>query len=192
MLLLTDRSQLPPGRTLEDTLHRCLEAGAGAVVVRELDLPEPERAALVGLVVAAGAEAIAAHRPAGACDAVLQPLSALPGMHSASRAQRCKRRGASCHSAAEVHAVAGQGVDFATLSPFALTASKPGYGPPLPRSEYDAAAAAGIPVYALGGVTPANAADALAAGASGVAVMGEVMRADDPGAVVRRLLEAVR
>lgn len=185
MLLLTDRTQLPPGRTLEDTLHRCLEAGAGAVVVRELDLTEPERAALVGQVVAAGAEAIAAHRPAGACDAVLLPLSALAGM-------RHQRLGASCHSASEVHAVAGQGVDFATLSPFAPTASKPGYGPPLPRSEYDAAASAGIPVYALGGITPANAADALAAGASGIAVMGEVMRADDPGAVVRRLLEAVR
>jgi thiamine-phosphate pyrophosphorylase len=42
-------------------------------------------------------------------------------------------------------------------------------------------------VYALGGIGPAQAAACLAAGASGVAVMGVVMRAEDPSAVVRSL-----
>jgi thiamine-phosphate pyrophosphorylase len=46
-------------------------------------------------------------------------------------------------------------------------------------------------VYALGGVTPATAAACLAAGAVGVAVMGSVMRAPDPGAVVRALISEV-
>jgi thiamine monophosphate synthase len=47
-------------------------------------------------------------------------------------------------------------------------------------------------VFALGGITAANAAQARAAGAYGVAVMGAVMRADDPGAVVAALLGEVR
>jgi thiamine-phosphate pyrophosphorylase len=48
-----------------------------------------------------------------------------------------------------------------------------------------------VPVLALGGVDAANAASAREAGAHGVAVMGCVMRAADPAAVVRRLLREV-
>ncbi|GAA0970329.1 Thiamine-phosphate synthase [Nocardioides aquaticus] len=54
-----------------------------------------------------------------------------------------------------------------------------------------APAAAGVPVYALGGIDATNAADFRTAGADGVAVMGAVMRADDPAAVVEQLLGAV-
>jgi thiamine-phosphate pyrophosphorylase len=53
-------------------------------------------------------------------------------------------------------------------------------------------ARAPLPTYALGGIDHRNAADALAAGASGVAVMGAVMRAADPAAEVARLLKVLR
>ena len=49
-----------------------------------------------------------------------------------------------------------------------------------------------IPVYALGGIDPSNAREAIDAGAHGVAVMGGVMRADHPAAVVQRLLQEVQ
>jgi thiamine-phosphate pyrophosphorylase len=47
--------------------------------------------------------------------------------------------------------------------------------------------ASGLPAVGIGGVTPANAAEVAATGA-GVAVLGAVMRAAEPGDVVRRIL----
>jgi thiamine-phosphate pyrophosphorylase len=46
-------------------------------------------------------------------------------------------------------------------------------------------------IYALGGVTAENAAGCVAAGAAGVAVMGGVMAARDPGAAVEAYLAAL-
>ena len=96
--------------------------------------------------------------------------------------------GRSCHRAAELRDAATEGCTYATLSPIFPSASKPGYGPGLgPAALQDAA----LPVLALGGVTASNAGDCLAAGAAGVAVMGEIMRAEDPAQVVAALLDAL-
>lgn len=181
LLLLTDRSQLRLGRGLLRTLRECVDAGATHVVLRELDLPPEQRAALAVAVADTGATVIAAHN--------LLPGSA--GVHLPAAAPMALGEGLvgrSCHSAEEVRRAAAEGATYCTLSPFAASPSKPGYGPPI-----DAADLAGreVPVYALGGITAANAADALAAGAHGVAVMGEVMRSPDPAATLARLLEAV-
>jgi thiamine monophosphate synthase len=89
-----------------------------------------------------------------------------------------------CHSVGEVQAAVGRA--FVTISPVAPTRTKPGYGPPLGVEGVRAAvhAAGAMPVFALGGVTPANAPDFLAVGAYGVAVMGPVLRSADPARVV--------
>ena len=101
--------------------------------------------------------------------------------------------GASAHSAAEAGALLRAGADYVTLSPVFLTASKPGYGPALGvEGLASAAAQAPGPILALGGVTAGNAALCLSAGAHGVAVMGEVMRAADPQAAVDAILGAMR
>ena len=52
--------------------------------------------------------------------------------------------------------------------------------------------AGSVPVLALGGIDAQNAAAMRNAGAHGVAVMGAVMRADDPGAAFGRIAQAVR
>jgi thiamine-phosphate pyrophosphorylase len=93
-----------------------------------------------------------------------------------------------CHCVAEVEAAAD--ADFLTISPVAPTLSKPGYGPPLGVAGVRAAveAAGPVPVFALGGVTAKNARSFREAGAYGVAVMGAVLRADDPRAVVAELV----
>jgi 8-oxo-dGTP diphosphatase len=80
--------------------------------------------------------------------------------------------GASCHDASELEHAAGGGADFATLSPVAATASHPGaqaLGWPRFQALADAAA---LPVYALGGMAPAQAGEARLHGAQGVAGIG--------------------
>jgi len=201
LILLTDRSQLRLGRGLVRTVAECAEAGLTHVVLRELDLSDAQRAALAGELAAIGVTVIAAHTPlAGAAgvhlraaavaggNTLLPPVEGrcidrLPG------ATACyPLRGRSCHTRAEVTAAAADGFAYATLGPFAATASKPGYGPALPPEAY---ADRPIPVYALGGIDPANAELAMDAGAHGVAVMGAVMRAASPKSVVRDLLTVV-
>ncbi len=187
LFVLTDRTQLPGGRHLEDVIERCVESGAGAVVVRELDLPASQRVALVAHTAATGALTVSAR----------QLLPGADGIHLAA-GQRAPEDapalvGRSCHSCSEVRRAAGAGTAYLTISPVAATSSKPGYGPAIGTEGVRRAveAAGTTPVLALGGIDPTLAGAARQAGAHGIAVMGEVMRADDPGAVVRRLLAEV-
>ncbi|MQA82458.1 MAG: thiamine phosphate synthase [Streptosporangiales bacterium] len=187
LLVLTDRRQLPSGRTVAETVARCAEAGLTAVVLRELDLTEARRAGL--------AADLAEHVRVVSARTL---LTRAVGIHLGSRqprgdAGKAPFHGRSCHDEAEVDRAAAEGTSYVTISPVATSASKPGYGPALGVAEVRraVAAAAGVPVYALGGVDPGNAAGLREAGAHGVAVMGAVMRTPDPAAMVARLLEEV-
>ncbi len=53
------------------------------------------------------------------------------------------------------------------------------------------ARAVSIPVVGIGGVNASNAASVVQVGAAGIAVVSAIMKATDPGNVVRRLLEAM-
>ena len=179
LVVATDRSQLPSDRDLVTTIGACLDAGLSTVILRELDLPRSDRAVLATELSALGARVIAAHEALPTCVGVQLPARA-PARNGV--------WGRSCHSSADVATAAAEGASWATLSPFAPTASKPGYGPPIERSAY---AGHAIPTYALAGVTPTNADRAIRAGAHGVVVMGSVMRSDRPGAVITELLRAI-
>lgn len=184
LLILTDRHQAT--RPLVDVVRAAVNGGARAVVMREKDLPRPERARLANqlrpIVADAGAVLVVASDPTIPAD----------GVHLAARdhlpAARPALVGRSCHSPAGLRAAAEEGCDWATLSPIFPSPSKPGYGPALGTT---ALAGAPLPVYALGGVDAGRAAACVAAGAAGVAVMGGVMRAEDPAAVVATLLAAL-
>lgn len=187
LLVVTDRAQAAAaGRTLKQVLRQAVCGGARAVVVRERDLPPQERAELVrwacALLAAAGGLVIVAAPGTGRGAGLQLPAAA------AVPATRPPLLGRSCHSAAELRDAALEHCDYATLSPVFASASKPGYGPALGTA---ALADGRLPVYALGGVTVANAGACLAAGAAGVAVMGAVMRAVDPAAAAAGLLAAL-
>lgn len=179
LLVLTDRSQLSPGRCLRVQMALCRDAGLTHVVLRELDLLDPQRERLAADLADLGLMVIAARRD----------LVAAAGVHLAAHQPAAPGTfGRSCHDRAEVARAAAEGARWATLSPYTTSASKPGHGPPLPPGAFTDLP---VPTFALGGVSPANACAAREAGAHGVAVMGAVMRAPDPGAVVAALLEAV-
>lgn len=189
LLLLTDRAQLPPGRDLVETVSRCVDAGLSAVVVRELDLDLGERHDLVAAIAGLGVRVMAARRWCTAAHGI-HLAADQPGAD----AVQAPFHGRSCHDGKEVVRAVEGGASYVTLSPVAVTASKPGYGPPVgTRGVRRAADLAGkVPVFALGGVDVGNAAAMRAAGAHGVAVMGAVMRAEDPAVVVARIQEEVR
>jgi thiamine-phosphate diphosphorylase len=185
LLLLTDRTQTP-GRPLVEVVGDAVAGGARAVLLREKDLPPAARAALAATLAAV-------LRPvAGTLLVASSGAAAADGVHLAADdpfpTPRAALVGRSCHRVVELANAAAEGCSYATLSPIFASASKPGYGPTLGES---ALGDPPLPVYALGGVTASNAGRCLAAGAAGVAVMGAVMRADDPARVVAELLDAI-
>jgi thiamine-phosphate pyrophosphorylase len=197
LLVISDRSQAR--RPLAEVAAACFAGGCRWFSLREKDMPAVERRALLGEIVALG-------RASGATVMVHDDLAAAlaagaGGVHLPAGADPAAARarlprgliGASAHGAAEAAALSAAGADYVTVSPVFLTDSKPGYGPALGLDGLAAAvAAAGGPVVALAGITPANAAACVAAGAAGVAAMGEVMRAADPEATVRALIAAIQ
>ncbi|HEX3885645.1 MAG TPA: thiamine phosphate synthase [Stellaceae bacterium] len=194
LLVISDRTQAR--RPLTEVAAAAFAGGCRWFSLREKDLSPPERRALL-------AELIALGRPFGATVGVHDDISAalstgagavhLPGGGDpkAARARLPNALiGVSAHDAGEAAAMIAAGADYVTISPIFLTDSKPGYGPALGLDGLAAAVAlANGPVVALAGITPANAASCLAAGAAGIAVMGEIMRADDPERVVRDLVD---
>jgi len=223
LLVVTDAASTG-GRDLLDVVAAAVEGGARAVLLRDKQLPRPQRARLArqladlltplgGVLLISAVPAVAPGAlhgeprtapsdpgpgrgtPRGVTGgAVPAPDpdpdpgvrlgaadSACIGVHlgaaDAFPVARPRLVGRSCHGRAEVAAAAAEGCDYALLSPIFPTASKPGYGPALGTG---ALADHPLPVWALGGIEPGNAASCLAAGAAGVAVMGALMRAEDP------------
>lgn len=78
---------------------------------------------------------------------------------------------ASCHDRAEIVRAAELGVDFAVLSPVRATASHPGAQPLGWQRFWSLTETAKLPVYALGGLGPADLPMAWAHGAQGVAAI---------------------
>ncbi|MDT0274332.1 thiamine phosphate synthase [Blastococcus goldschmidtiae] len=178
LVVVTDHTQT--SRPLPDVVAAAVTAGARAVLLRDKDLPLPERRALAGelrtrldpvggLLIWGGAT--------GAPEGTAVHLSAT----DAFPAERPPLVGRSCHSAAELARAAAEGCDWVFLSPVFPTSSKPGYGPALGLDGLAALVPGAPPVLALGGVRPEDVPGCLAAGAHGVAVMGAVMR--DPTVV---------
>jgi thiamine-phosphate pyrophosphorylase len=100
--------------------------------------------------------------------------------------------GVSLHSITEAEMLDPDVIDYAIAGPAFETPSKPGYGPEIGRKGLaEIAAAARVPILAIGGLNAARAAEVLAVGPAGIAVMGSIMRSPDPGREVRALVAIV-
>jgi thiamine-phosphate pyrophosphorylase len=124
---------------------------------------------------------------AAGADGVHLPSAGLPPAEARRLLGPAALVGVSCHSTDDVARARDGGASFATLSPLYDTPSKRAYGPPLGLEPLRTAAALGLPLVALGGLTPARAGEARAAGAAGVAVIRAWLDAPDPAAAVRAL-----
>lgn len=82
------------------------------------------------------------------------------------------------------------GVDYIGAGPVRATPTKPDHAPPTGWAGLARiVAAAGLPAYAIGGIKPGDAAQVRATGCAGMAVVSAVVRADDPEAATRALVD---
>jgi thiamine-phosphate pyrophosphorylase len=181
LLAISDRASL--GTPLADWLRALGEAGVGAVQIREKDLDDralhelarlareilpPSTRLLVNgrldVALAAGADGV--HLPADGVP--IAPLRARfgPGVLI----------GRSTHTVAEVERARDEGADYVTFGPVWETPGKEG---PAGTAGLARAAAAGLPVYALGGVTLDRFGELAAAGAAGAAAIRLFQRPAD-------------
>jgi len=92
----------------------------------------------------------------------------------------------------DAEAANAAGADYAGIGPFFKTGSKPDAGEPLGAEGFSRLAAQiGIPAVAIGGVTAENAAQAIAAGAAGVALIAGIFASSDPEEAARRVRSAI-
>jgi thiamine-phosphate diphosphorylase len=88
--------------------------------------------------------------------------------------------GRSIHSLATAVSAEAEGADYVVAGTVFASPSHPGQPPAGLEYLREICGHLSIPVLAIGGITPANAAACLRAGAAGVAVLSPVMRAADP------------
>lgn len=96
--------------------------------------------------------------------------------------------GRSAHSLKEAETAVGEGCDFLVVGNVYPTSSHPGRSPQ-GLALLQSTAGLGVPVIAIGGITPERAAEVHRAGAYGVAAISALWRAGDSAAAALALLE---
>jgi thiamine-phosphate pyrophosphorylase len=182
--LVTDRRRRPP----IEQAREAAEAGVDLIQIRERDLDAAALASLVVRVVeltrGSSTRVIVNDRldVAMTCgaDGVHLRGDSIPPQRARSIVPQGFLIGRSVHGKDEALAVAPD-VDYLVAGTVFPTASKPGRIDVLgPSGLASIARAVGVPVLAIGGVTPDRAGDVASAGAAGIAVLGLFADADRP------------
>jgi thiamine-phosphate pyrophosphorylase len=99
--------------------------------------------------------------------------------------------GLSTHSETQAAAAQAAGADYVAVGSMFPTTSKPEFqlvGPALARKVRPLVR---VPLIGIGGITPDNVGEVIAAGCDGVAVISAVCAAPDPAAAARRFISAI-
>ncbi len=193
---ITDSNRCTP-TPLTDVISELLDVGVTAIQLREKEMIDEELMDLAQAIaelcrnykaklfvntnirVACNAGAAGVHLPASAKSARVVKA----------RIDKHFYVGCSVHSIEAAEKREAEGADFLTYSPIYPTVSKPGYGPAVGLGSLrEITSRFKLPVFALGGITPARVAECLAAGAFGVAVMSGVMAPKNSGKQAKHYL----
>jgi thiamine-phosphate pyrophosphorylase len=187
------------GRDLDDILAAAIAGGAQMIQLREKTEPS-------GTIFALAQKLLARCRAAGVPFIVndrvdLAVAVEADGVHLGQedlppRAARALMKpgmilGLSTHSEEQAAAAQAAGADYVAVgSMFPTTTKRIKHlvGPALARR---ARPLVRVPLVGIGGITPENVAEVIAAGCDGVAVISAVGAAPDPAAAARRFVEAI-
>ncbi len=198
--VITDR-RLARGRSHEEIAAAAVAGGATVVQLRDKELTTRQLAD-------AAARMLAVLRPAGVplvindradvalavdADGVHVGPDDLPVEVARRILGPSRLVGASAGTVEEAVQAERQGADYLGVGSVFETSSKSDAGPPIGvEGLRRIVQAVRLPVVAIGGITHANAAQVIRAGAAGVAVISAVVAASDIAAATRSLVEVVR
>ena len=196
VMLVTDRHACGD-RRLEEVVAAAVEGGVNVVQLREKDLPGADLYHLARkLRGAVGTRALLLVNEridvalAVDADGVQLGAAGLP-CEVARGLLPEKLIGRSVHDTARAADAVAQGADLLLVGTMFASRSHPGTPPNGPTLVRKIATLTTLPLIGIGGITAANAAQVIAAGASGVAVISEVVAALDPREAAARLVAAV-
>ncbi len=159
-----------------DWLEKLARAGVDGVQIREKGLADRDLFELTRRarqVLPAGVRLLVNGRldiaVAAGADGAHLPSTGLPVAALRRRFGAAVLIGRSTHRPDEVERARQEGADYVSFGPVYATPSKARYGPPAGLERLSRAAALGLPIYALGGVTIARLSEVAAAGAAGAA-----------------------
>lgn len=196
VMLVTDRHACGD-RRLEDVVEAALEGGVNVIQLREKDLPARDLLALatrlrqivgsqalllvndrVDVALAAGAHGVQLGRDALPTDTArsLFPDGLI---------------GRSVHDVAHAAEGVAAGADLLLVGTMFASRSHPGTTPTGPSLLRKITAITSLPLVGIGGITPANARQVIAAGASGAAAISAIALAPDPKDAAARLVGAI-
>jgi thiamine-phosphate pyrophosphorylase len=173
-LAVSGRAGLPGG-DLAGWLRALAAAGIDAVQLREKDLADRalyELARLARAVLPTARLLVNGRADvalAAGADGVHLPVDGPPAAALRARFGPGLVIGVSTHRVEEVERARRDGADYAVFGPVYATPAKARYGPPAGLAELARAAATGIPVVALGGITLERLGEVASTGAAGVA-----------------------
>ena len=212
LYLITDRRAVKSASLL-DACEAALQVsadlappGSVALQLREKDLDAREAYALAcrlrEMTTRFGAPLLINERVdiavASGADGVHLPVASIGASAARGLLGNDRLVGVSTHSAADLVAASGEGqADFAVFGPVYEPLSKGSYGAVQGSAAlFQACKAGSLPVFALGGITPARVAELYANAQSvnlaGVAAIGSILGADSPRQATRAMLEALK
>ena len=197
--LVTSRALVGGEDALVEAVAQAVANGVNLVQMREKDLPDAAQLALARRLrgVTEGKALLFVNDSlsvAEACGADGVHLGERSRSVAAVRAAAARPllAGRSAHDEDGARTAAEQGAALIVAGAVYPSPTHPGQAPAGVGLVSACAAAVGVPVVAIGGVTAENAGAAMRAGASGVAVISAVLGAPRPGEAAAELAAAVR